>query len=233
MDRLTLLTASALTLLGPGAAAAAAAGLTGNVGVASNYLWRGETQTGDEAAVSGGLDYSHPAGLYLGTWTSNIGGQGDQDYEVDLYAGYATVFGNDVGIDIGLIGYYYPRGAGIDTAGNRIAANNEDFAEAYLGASYGRLGARYYYAEDYLNSGEAAYYAEVGFSYPLKRELSLGLHYGYKDGDAFSGGGYGDYSVSLSKGGFTALASDLTDNARAGQSDNPRVVVSWTHQLEL
>ena len=31
--------------------------LSANLGVASNYIWRGVTQTQDDPAISGGLDY--------------------------------------------------------------------------------------------------------------------------------------------------------------------------------
>lgn len=43
-----------------------------NIGVVSNYMWRGVTQTGDQAAVQGGLDVAHESGFYAGTWASNI-----------------------------------------------------------------------------------------------------------------------------------------------------------------
>ena len=43
-----------------------------NIGVVSNYIWRGVTQTGDQAAVQGGLDVAHESGFYAGTWASNI-----------------------------------------------------------------------------------------------------------------------------------------------------------------
>jgi hypothetical protein len=43
-----------------------------NIGAVSNYMWRGVTQTGDQAAIQGGLDVSHESGFYAGTWASNI-----------------------------------------------------------------------------------------------------------------------------------------------------------------
>ncbi len=43
-----------------------------NIGAVSNYIWRGVTQTGDQAAVQGGLDVAHESGFYAGTWISNI-----------------------------------------------------------------------------------------------------------------------------------------------------------------
>lgn len=48
--------------------------LTGNVGVTSNYIWRGATQGSDDSAVSGGIYYAHDSGLYVGTWVSSLSG---------------------------------------------------------------------------------------------------------------------------------------------------------------
>ena len=61
----------------------AMAELTGNIGVANNYIWRGVTQSDDESAVSGGIDYKNKSGLYAGTWFSNMS---NSSYEHDLYA---------------------------------------------------------------------------------------------------------------------------------------------------
>jgi uncharacterized protein (TIGR02001 family) len=46
--------------------------ISANIGVVSNYMWRGVTQTLDGAAVQGGLDFTHESGFYAGTWASNI-----------------------------------------------------------------------------------------------------------------------------------------------------------------
>jgi hypothetical protein len=43
-----------------------------NIGVVSNYMWRGTTQSSDGPAVQGGLDVEHESGFYAGTWASNI-----------------------------------------------------------------------------------------------------------------------------------------------------------------
>ncbi len=69
----------------------AAAELSANAAIASNYIWRGITQTNDQAAGQGGIDWGNDSGLYVGTWVSNVafgntcrsGG-----YEMDVYAGF-------------------------------------------------------------------------------------------------------------------------------------------------
>ena len=54
---------TALTLaMGLMISGAANAALEANIGATSNYLWRGVTQSSDDGAISGGLDYSHDSG---------------------------------------------------------------------------------------------------------------------------------------------------------------------------
>ena len=77
-------------------AATANAGVSGNIAASSDYVWRGITQTNHSSAVSGGIDYSHDSGLYLGGWTSNIA----SDTEIDLYGGFSKEF-SGVGVDVG------------------------------------------------------------------------------------------------------------------------------------
>ena len=42
-----------------------------NVGVTTDYIFRGITQTQHDPAISGGVDYSHASGFYAGAWLSN------------------------------------------------------------------------------------------------------------------------------------------------------------------
>ncbi len=64
---------------------------TGNVGLYSQYVFRGISQTNEKPAVQGGIDYSN-GGFYLGAWASSIkwikDAGGDASVEIDVYAGY-------------------------------------------------------------------------------------------------------------------------------------------------
>src|SRR5450759_2863878 len=55
---------------------------TGNVGLVSQYIFRGLTQTNGDPAIQGGADYSHASGFYAGTWLSNISWFTDQNANV-------------------------------------------------------------------------------------------------------------------------------------------------------
>jgi uncharacterized protein (TIGR02001 family) len=110
MKKTTLALAMGLMISG-----AANAALEANIGATSNYLWRGVTQSSDDGAISGGLDYSHDSGLYAGTWVSSLGGTGS---EVDYYAGFSGET-ESLGYDVGYIYYQYDD------------ASLADFAEVY------------------------------------------------------------------------------------------------------
>src|SRR5262245_2069147 len=67
------LTAAALgSGLAPAAEPASPHTITGNVGLFSQYIFRGLTQTNEELALQGGFDYAHSGGFYAGTWGSNV-----------------------------------------------------------------------------------------------------------------------------------------------------------------
>jgi hypothetical protein len=69
MSKKTLALA-ALTLVSGAvfAQAAPATTLTFNAGVVTDYRYRGITQSRNEAAVQGGVDYAHKSGFYVGAW---------------------------------------------------------------------------------------------------------------------------------------------------------------------
>ena len=111
MKKTTLALAMGLMISG-----AANAALEANIGATSNYLWRGVTQSSDDGAISGGLDYSHDSGAYIGTWISSLG-NADANTEMDYYAGFSGETASGIGYDLGYIYYAYDAG--------------DDFAEVY------------------------------------------------------------------------------------------------------
>ncbi|MBV8034499.1 MAG: hypothetical protein JOY88_05450, partial [Pelomonas sp.] len=46
--------------------------LSFNVGVVSEYRYRGISQTRLKPALQGGIDYADPSGFYIGSWASTI-----------------------------------------------------------------------------------------------------------------------------------------------------------------
>ena len=89
--------------------------LSANASVTNNYIWRGLSQSSNEAAVQGGIDYAADSGFYVGTWVSNVNyGPADvYSYEHDMYAGYAFDAGG-ISWDIGYLYYNYDDAAEFD-----------------------------------------------------------------------------------------------------------------------
>jgi uncharacterized protein (TIGR02001 family) len=114
--------------------------LTGNVGVFSDYRFRGFSQTDYNPAIQGGIDFAMKNGFYLGNWNSNVssGVYNGAPIEMDFYGGYKTTFG-DFGLDVGGLYYYYP---GTGEYGPYKASN----FELYIGGSWGPLSLKYSYA---------------------------------------------------------------------------------------
>ena len=89
--------------------------VTANVGIFSEYIFRGISQTAREPALQGGFDYAHSSGFYAGTWGSNVswlqdfGAYTRSSLEWDFYAGYkANIGSTDFFYDVGGLYYYYP-----------------------------------------------------------------------------------------------------------------------------
>ncbi|MBU0602060.1 MAG: TorF family putative porin [Gammaproteobacteria bacterium] len=157
-----------------------------NVGLYSQYVFRGISQTNEDPAIQGGFDYEHASGFYIGTWASNIswlsdgGAYDSSSLEVDVYGGYRFNVTEDVGIDVGLLTYIYPgdRAAGVTKA---------DTTEGYVAASWKWLSMKYSYSfGDTFGVDDASgtWYLDLSASFPLTEKLSLDLHYGKQE---FSG----------------------------------------------
>jgi uncharacterized protein (TIGR02001 family) len=86
---------------------AAAEDISGNVALATDYRFRGISQTGRNPAIQGGFDYSHESGLYVGTWASNVSFT-EGGTEIDVYGGWAKDLSDSVSIDLGVLYYGYP-----------------------------------------------------------------------------------------------------------------------------
>ena len=143
--------------------------VSGNVALATDYAFRGVSQS-DGPAVQGGFDVAFgDSGLYAGTWASNINFGGGSDLELDVYGGYKFALGG-VAMDVGVLGYLYPN-AQDDGA-------ELDYWEVYAKPSIAlteqfTLGAGIYYSPEFTGeSGDGLYY-EVNGAFVVSPELSL------------------------------------------------------------
>jgi len=177
--------------------------LSANVGLTSNYVFRGITQTAGKPAIQGGFDYSHSSGLYLGTWGSNVSWlTGFQGYtsgsmEMDIYGGYRNSIG-PVSYDVGAIRYMYP---GSKNGGPYLGGWT---SEAYVSAGWEWFTAKYsYYLSDAVfgigPNANGSYYFDLSGSLPVgDTGLSLGAHWGTFHFKNVSAMNYDDWKVSAS-----------------------------------
>ncbi|MDP3495005.1 MAG: TorF family putative porin [Hyphomonadaceae bacterium] len=143
--------------------------VTGNIALATDYAYRGISQS-DGPAVQGGFDAAFgDSGFYLGTWASNINFGGGSDLELDVYGGYKFALGG-VAMDVGVLGYLYPN-AQDDGA-------ELDYWELYAKPSFAvtdqfTLGAGFYYSPEFTGETGDGFYYEVNGAYALTPELAL------------------------------------------------------------
>lgn len=180
--------------------------VSANVGLVSQYSFRGITQSDEGPALQGGFDISHSSGLYAGVWASNVDfNDGDEaNIETDLYAGYAGAV-DKFSYDVGVIYYAYP------------GADNDleyDFWEGKLELGYDfdlfSATAGFYYSPDYFAGSGDALYSTLGVEVPLPADFTLSGHVGYQtidDNAAFAVPDYTDWSVGL---GYTYEGFDLS-----------------------
>ncbi len=107
--------------------------IAGSATLASDYRFRGVSQSDEGIAVQGGFTIKHASGAYVGAWGSNLAGWGTfggANMELDIYAGYAMPVGEGT-LDVGLTWFMYPSGA-----------DETDFAEFYakLSGTAGPIG---------------------------------------------------------------------------------------------
>ncbi len=176
--------------------------ITGNVALATDYTFRGVSQS-DGPVVQGGLDASFgDSGFYLGTWASNINFGGGSDLELDVYGGYKFALGA-VNMDVGVLGYLYPN-AQDDGA-------ELDYWEVYAKPSIAlsdqfTVGAAFYYSPEFTGESGDAFYYEANAAFAVSPELSFSGAVGVQTVDtAGFFAGEDDYTTWNVGGTYSAL----------------------------
>ncbi|MGY8904787.1 MAG: TorF family putative porin [Burkholderiales bacterium] len=163
--------------------------VTGNAGLYTDYRFRGFSQTDYGPAFQGGIDLAHKSGFYLGNWNSNVSSNlfNGASLEIDLYGGYKGAITDDLGFDVGLIYYYYPK-SGQGSTFNTVGTAKIDNTEVYFGLTYGPVYGKLYYAvNDYFDLAKAGgvprstkgtTYLDLGYSQEFSG-IIVGAHLGY------------------------------------------------------
>jgi uncharacterized protein (TIGR02001 family) len=200
-------------------------GLTANVEVTSNYVFRGQTQTDEDPAIQGGIDYTHQSGFYAGVWGSNVDFPGlGSGLEYDLYLGIGFDLNQDVKLDVGYITYQYT---------NNTVDNVRGTDEVFIGAKYKGFAGYYYYGN--ANYGNENYqYFDLRYTMDLPKEFKMTLHYGHLDPD--NSHSADDVSVRVSRdfsGFIGSLSVTSIDSNDTYGNDKTRVFITVTKNFDL
>jgi len=184
--------------------------VTANVTLASQYRYRGISQSNSLPAIQGGFDYAHESGFYIGNWNSNISWLSDgygtnpavsAPIEMDFYAGYKKEVTEGLTLDVGLLQYYYASknlpssstytgstsasyGSLAYGSGRQTAGQSPNTTEAYIGATYGFASFKYSYALTNLfgiDQSNGSQYFDLSLNYDTGFEgITLNGHIGYQ-----------------------------------------------------
>ncbi|BCN94039.1 hypothetical protein THMIRHAM_18240 [Thiomicrorhabdus immobilis] len=205
--------------------AAAQAGVSANVGVVTDYIFRGFNQSADgtgQPALQGGLDFETDMGLYAGVWASTM----DKEYEYDLYAGWAGTV-SDIDLGIAYTNYSY-------TDKVAYAPGASSFEEINTSIGYGPVTL----AVDFDVDPDVTNYIHYAVSYDASAVAEgVSLTYGVTKTDKDGGvktkdAGYLDvgYATTLDMG------VDLTANfimSDAGADDTSYLVIGMSKSFDL
>jgi uncharacterized protein (TIGR02001 family) len=138
------------------ASGAAMAGASGNIGMVSDYHFRGIDQ-GSGATASAGLDYD-VSGFYVGTWVADV----TVGMEYDLYAGYAGEL-SGFSYDVGYYTYNYTNDAFDDTYKEvMVSLGYGPISASYAKGTYDNFGAEQDYTFASVTAEYKGFYATYG-----------------------------------------------------------------------
>ncbi len=181
-----------------GGVTSASADIAGNIALATDYRFRGVSQTNRDPAVSGGFDFTAENGIYAGTWASNLSYGGG--LEMDFYGGYRGKVNDELGYDVGYVYYAYPSEESGDDLG---------YGELYGSLTYSGFKASLNYSSDYFAETGSYWYLYGQYSREVIDNVTVTGGVGYNGfdnsedmgsyfGSDDPGDNYVDWKVSVS-----------------------------------
>ena len=189
-----------------------------NVGLTSDYVWRGFSQSDEGPAVQGGVDVA-VGNFYAGTWASSVDFGDGTDAEWDFYAGFTATTGS-VDWDFGVTYYNYvgdPDGSDYNFVEFKVAAS-QTFDKVTLGGSVN-------YSPDFYGADESATYVEVTGEYAVSDKFSVSGGIGKQWLDV--GADYGTWNLGVGYAFTDSLSVDVRywDADVSSPLSDPRVTV--------
>lgn len=160
----------------------------GSLTMATDYVFRGISNSNEEFQVQGDFNWSHPSGFYAGVWASNtdFGGPGNS-MEIDPYVGFAGSLGDSgVSYDVGYWAYTYPG-----------SESELDYGEFYAIGTYSTdvfyVSPSVWYADNYFGDDFLDGVSGLAYDLTIGRQLPWGI----------------DASARVGKQTFSSDASEL------------------------
>lgn len=214
---------------------------TGNVAITTDYRFRGVSQSSNNPAIQGGMNFNHESGAYFSVWGSSIDSSigGGASAEMDLMLGYTTKLDLSAStkptLDVGVMRYGY------FGSGDSVGGKQPDFTEVYGKLTFAdaltkgdAITTGLAYSPEYFGHTNDFWYVSAGYSAPIG-DTGFGFvgSVGYnkfknEDSMAIAAGGDGsddsyiDYKAGVTFG-FQGLTAELdvigTDISTDGFSD--------------
>lgn len=166
-----------------------------NVGVASEYLFRGLSNTRNGVEVFGGADLTYSK-LYAGVWVSNVdfgkNAGNTTSTEIDIYGGFRPSIG-PVNLDIGGIAYTYANQPN-NLAGTETYFEAKGAASVAIGK--GTIGGLIAYSPQFPVKTGHATYIEANASVPVWKGLSISGAVGHQFLEASKNLGVSGYTTA-------------------------------------
>jgi len=181
---------------------AAAVDVSAELGVVSDYRYRGYSLSDGKPAAQASITFEHDSGAYASIWSSTIDEPGfEADVEIDLTGGYALDLDDNLSLDISATYYAYPSEHGSNYV-EATAVVERSIGPAALNAGFSFV-PRQRATRDDEGLKHHSSYLFIGASYELsKLPLTLSAQLGHERGffDEVEHGGKWDWSIG---GSFT------------------------------
>lgn len=179
------------------APAEAAEGWGGSIALASDYIYRGISQTRGQAAAQSGIELRTPSGWSAGVWGSSVDfyrGTGIT-YEIDLHAAYAWSIANDWSAQLGLVHYEYPSDGWLRYDYDELTAALSYQQRLTASVAWSPNASRYAGGSFVRDRPAVAY--ELALLQPLQGRWSLSAGLGHYDLRELFGAGYWYWNAGL------------------------------------
>jgi len=238
----------ARSLIGAAAVACAGVGLADddfgngawsyNFGATTDYRFRGISQSDNDPAMQGKVEYADPSGLFASVWASTVDftpfGDGDASVEVDLTAGFRYAFSDMTKGELKAVFNWYP------DSDPPPAVEDPDYVEFAAGLTHDfgevSLSGELAWSPDFARGLGDSFALTAGLGVPLSpqwwvfgRGIKASGHLGRQLYEHASDYTYGDLGVTASTGMFAVDVRYVDSSMNAcGQLCDAGLVLSGT-----